>query len=192
MAKGKAKKKSTPEQNPPSEPLQLGRLLWSVLGVLAGCALAYHHVWYVYIQHENEMWFTNIKEVEREISFRTESGLYYSYFKQTVQGLCLIFYFGFSHFKIPAKSLGDAIHQFVHDNKTEFPNEVNILERFNIYQEIFLGIIYRVFRPSQVPILWYAYSGSDFFNFQVVPILSSVQPPIPLLHLPVRHRLAAD
>ena len=97
----------------------------------------------------------------------------------------------FTHW-IPAKSLGDAIHQFVHDNKTEFPNEVNILERFNIYQEIFLGIIYRVFRPSQVPILWYAYSGSDFFNFQVVPILSSVQPPIPLLHLPVRHRLAAD
>jgi len=153
MAKGKAKKKSTPEQNPPSEPLQLGRLIWSVLGVLAGCALAYHHVWYVYIQHENEMWFTNIKEVEREISFRTESGLYYSYFKQTVQ----------------AKSLGDAIHQFVHDNKTEFPNEVNILERFNIYQEIFLGIIYRVFRPSQVPILWYAYS---VFNLQFLYSIS--------------------
>ena len=61
--------------------------------------------------------------------------------------------------RLSAKNLGDAFHQFVHDNKTEFPNEVNILERFNIYQEIFLGIIYRIFRPAQVPILWYAYSG---------------------------------
>ena len=61
-------------------------IIWNVIGVLAALGLAYHHMWYCYIQHENEMWFTNIKEVEREISFRTESGLYYSYFKQTVQG----------------------------------------------------------------------------------------------------------
>ena len=61
-----------------------------------------------------------------------------------------------------AKSLGDAYHQFTHDNKTEFPNEVNILERFNIYQEIVLGIIYRVFQPKLRPILWYAYSGTNF------------------------------
>ena len=60
-----------------------------------------------------------------------------------------------------AKTLGDAYHQFTHDNKTEFPNEVNILERFNIYQEIVLGIIYRVFQPKLRPILWYAYSGMD-------------------------------
>ena len=95
------------------------------------------------------MWFTNIKEVEREISFRTESGLYYSYFKQTIQGN---FDLTFVKITILAKTLGDAFHQFVHDNKTEFPNEVNILERFNIYQEIFLGIIYRVFQPAQVVI----------------------------------------
>ena len=60
--------------------------------------------------------------------------------------------------------MGDAYHQFTHDNKTEFPNEVNILERFNIYQEIVLGIIYRIFQPAQRPILWYAYSGSDFLK----------------------------
>jgi hypothetical protein len=61
--------------------------------------------------------------------------------------------------------LGDAYHQFTHDNKTEFPNEVNILERFNIYQEIVLGIIYRVFQPKLRPILWYAYS---VFNLQML------------------------
>ena len=65
-----------------------------------------------------------------------------------------------------AKSLSDAFHQFVHDNKTEFPNEVNILERFNIYQEIVLGIIYRICQPSLRPILWYAYSGK-FSRFSI-------------------------
>ena len=79
-----------------------------------------------------------------------------------------------------AKSLGDAYHQFTHDNKTEFPNEVNILERFNIYQEIFLGIIYRVFQPKLRPILWYAYSGMDLlfmttFIFTVVCLKSGLQ-----------------
>ena len=51
------------------------------------------------------------------------------------------------------------MNQYIHDNKTEFPNEVNILERFNIYQEIVLGIIYRVLQPSLPGIIWYAYSG---------------------------------
>lgn len=32
---------------------------------------------YLKLLHENNLWFTNLKEVEREISFRTESGLYY-------------------------------------------------------------------------------------------------------------------
>ena len=48
-------------------------LIWNVIGVLVGLAIAYHHTWYLYIQHENEMWFTNIKQVEREISFRKGS-----------------------------------------------------------------------------------------------------------------------
>lgn len=48
-------------------------LIWNVIGVLVGLAIAYHHTWYLYIQHENEMWFTNIKQVEREISFRNGS-----------------------------------------------------------------------------------------------------------------------
>ena len=86
MAKAKKKVKAIAESEVTTPPLSLINLFWNIIGVVVGCALAYHHCWYVYMQHENEMWFTNIKEVEREISFRTESGLYYSYFKQTIQG----------------------------------------------------------------------------------------------------------
>ena len=87
MAKAKVQSKAKKKES--TEPTDWLSLAWSLIGCLVGLALASHHVWYVYIQHENEMWFTNIKEVEREISFRTESGLYYSYFKQTIQGTIL-------------------------------------------------------------------------------------------------------
>lgn len=85
-ASGGATEQSTSSKAPSMSVCDWLNIIWNVIGVLAAIGLAYHHMWYCYIQHENEMWFTNIKEVEREISFRTESGLYYSYFKQTVQG----------------------------------------------------------------------------------------------------------
>ena len=66
-----------------------------------------------------------------------------------------------------ADSWSSAYHQYTHDNKTEFPNEVNILERFNIYQEIFLALIYKTFQNwiTLRPILFYAYS---VFNLQAM------------------------
>ena len=57
----------------------------------------------------------NLQEVEREISFRTEQGLYYSYFKQLVN----------------APSLSEGFSQLQADNKTESGHSINILERLN-------------------------------------------------------------
>ena len=36
------------------------------------------------------------------------------------------------------------IHDLMYDNKTEHLRTINVLERFNIYQEVFLGILYRL------------------------------------------------
>ena len=79
MAKAKSKKAvgGTAEQKPSSNATcsmtvcDWLNIIWNLIGAIVGFSLAYHHMWYCYIQHENEMWFTNIKEVEREISFRT-------------------------------------------------------------------------------------------------------------------------
>ncbi|KAJ3594242.1 hypothetical protein NHX12_006573, partial [Muraenolepis orangiensis] len=60
-----------------------------------------------------------IYEVEREISFRTECGLYYSYYKQMLQ----------------APSIGQGLWDLVHDNLTESKRTINLLQRMNIYQE---------------------------------------------------------
>lgn len=103
--------------------------------------LGYVHKYYMALIHENNMWFTNIKEVEREISFRTESGLYYSYYKQMVN----------------APSITQGLYELTHDNLTEHPSTINVLERMNIYQEVFLSILYRILPLKTVfePIFFY-------------------------------------
>ncbi|XP_033741333.1 probable C-mannosyltransferase DPY19L3 [Pecten maximus] len=105
-------------------------LSWSsvILGLVVMLCCGLTHAKYMSQIHENWLWFTNIKEVEREISFRTESGLYYSYYKQLVH----------------APSITKGLYEITHDNMTEHPSTINVLERMNIYQEVILSILYRV------------------------------------------------
>ena len=106
--------------------------------------------------------------MEREISFRTEQGLYYSYFKQLVR----------------APSLAEGLDQLRADNMTESGHAINILERcgtaeisaeiyecrtccrFNVYQEVVLAAIYKFYDFRQPPILFYVYA---VFCLQVRP-----------------------
>ncbi|KAK7108661.1 protein C-mannosyl-transferase DPY19L3-like [Littorina saxatilis] len=109
------------------------------LAVMAYCG--YYHSWLMYTFHENNLWFSNIKEVEREISFRTEAGLYYSYYKQVVH----------------APSLSQGIHDLMNDQLTEYPDTINILERMNVYQEVILAALYKIL-PAQllgIPMFFY-------------------------------------
>uniref|UniRef100_A0A8C8R753 Dpy-19 like C-mannosyltransferase 3 n=1 Tax=Pelusios castaneus TaxID=367368 RepID=A0A8C8R753_9SAUR len=110
---------------------------------------------YVATLHENDLWFSNIKEVEREISFRTECGLYYSYYKDMLQ----------------ATSIQQGLHGLIHDNKTESLRTINILERMNVYQEVFLSILYRIL-PIQnylEPVYFYIYT---LFGLQAVYVIA--------------------
>ncbi|CAD5206698.1 unnamed protein product [Bursaphelenchus okinawaensis] len=95
--------------------------------------------------HENTLWFSNIKEVEREISFRTESGLYYSYYKQVVN----------------ASTVTSAFYDLIHDTKTEYPREINVLQRFNIIPEVLLALFYRLSSSyvTITPIMFYVNSS---------------------------------
>lgn len=99
--------------------------------------------YYMYILHETKLWFSNIRQVEKEISFRTEAGLYYSYFKQVLQ----------------EPNLGSALKNLLSDKLTEAPNEINLLQRLNIYQEVFLALLYKVVSNFFVieSILFYTY-----------------------------------
>ncbi|XP_057568761.1 probable C-mannosyltransferase DPY19L3 isoform X2 [Hippopotamus amphibius kiboko] len=131
------------------------RRLWTILSFTTGgtVALCIGLLTSVYLAtlHENDLWFSNIKEVEREISFRTECGLYYSYYKQMLQ----------------APTLMQGFRGLIYDNKTESMRTINLLQRMNIYQEVFLSILYRVLPIQKYiePVYFYIYT---LFGLQAI------------------------
>uniref|UniRef100_A0A8C1J2J2 Dpy-19 like C-mannosyltransferase 3 n=1 Tax=Cyprinus carpio TaxID=7962 RepID=A0A8C1J2J2_CYPCA len=132
---------------------------WTILclmtGSIVGISLGLLCCIYVSTLHENDLWFSNIKEVEREISFRTECGLYYSYYKQMLK----------------APSIQQGLYELIHDNTTESKRTINILQRMNIYQEVFLSILYRILHIQTYlePIYFYIYT---VFALQTVYVIA--------------------
>ncbi|CAL4120536.1 unnamed protein product [Meganyctiphanes norvegica] len=122
------------------------RLLWFVLKGTFGVGLLIiiitKYPVYLHILHENQLWFSNIKEVEREISFRTEQGFYYTYFKNILS----------------AKTWLQGVRDLQYDNYTEHGRTINVIHRFNIAPEIFLSAIHRSLKLSESPIMMYVWS----------------------------------
>ncbi|KAM3624867.1 uncharacterized protein V6R79_003074 [Siganus canaliculatus] len=132
-----------------------GAIIWTSVGWSVSVGLGLLCCIYVATLHENDLWFSNIKEVEREISFRTECGLYYSYFKQMLQ----------------APSIQEGLADLIHDNLTESKRTINLLQRMNIYQEVFLSVLYRLL-PVQAylePVYFYIYT---VFSLQAVYVIA--------------------
>ncbi|XP_051557942.1 probable C-mannosyltransferase DPY19L3 isoform X1 [Myxocyprinus asiaticus] len=136
-----------------------GQSCWLVVVIAVGLRLAgvigLFHAWCVNSIHENLLWFSHLKEVEREISFRTECGLYYSYYKQMLK----------------APSIQQGLYELIHDNTTESKRTINILQRMNIYQEVFLSILYKIL-PIQAylePVYFYIYT---VFSLQTVYVIA--------------------
>ncbi|KAK2919677.1 protein C-mannosyl-transferase DPY19L3 isoform X2 [Channa argus] len=132
-----------------------GAVIWTSVGWSVSVGLGLLCCIYVATLHENDLWFSNIKEVEREISFRTECGLYYSYYKQMLQ----------------APSIQKGLSDLIHDNLTESKRTINLLQRMNIYQEVFLGVLYRLL-PIQLylePVYFYIYT---VFSLQAVYVIA--------------------
>ncbi|XP_031552907.1 probable C-mannosyltransferase DPY19L1 [Actinia tenebrosa] len=123
-----------------------GEMLGSFNGVgyfmlvifLAFCAGVLHskHVSHMF---ENERFFSHLSALERELSFRTEMGLYYSYYKTIVE----------------APNFFDGVYDIMHCNVTEFPDTVNTLKRFNLYPEVVLGFMFRCYEQL-----------ASYFNYQ--------------------------
>ncbi|BFZ02138.1 hypothetical protein BsWGS_05177 [Bradybaena similaris] len=108
---------------------RIGTVYVIVLIILAG-GISLGHRWHLSSMFENDRHFSHLSSLERELGFRTEMGLYYSYFKTM----------------ITSESAYSGLQTLIWDNITEYPSTINTLKRFNLYPEVFLGYAYRLYQ----------------------------------------------
>ncbi|ESO01049.1 hypothetical protein HELRODRAFT_82169, partial [Helobdella robusta] len=92
----------------------------------------FHNLFRFYLSHlfENEYFFSHLSELEREISFKSEAGFYYSFYKNLINETSLI----------------DGLKKLTNDSSIEYPDVINALQRFNIYPEVVIASLYRFTR----------------------------------------------
>ena len=103
---------------------------WKAVSVAVCITVLYY--WYISGLFENDIFFSHLSTLERELAFRTEMGLYYSYYKTVAE----------------APGLMQGVDLLLRDNRTEYPSTINTLQRFNLYPEVTLGVLFRLLRDK--------------------------------------------
>ncbi|XP_046369637.2 probable C-mannosyltransferase DPY19L1 [Haliotis rufescens] len=104
-------------------------IVYKLFLVAVAIGIAVTHRNHIATMFEKDRHFSHLSTLERELAFRTEMGLYYSYFKTLIH----------------APSFMEGLNQIMYDNVTEYPQTINVLKRFNLYPEVALSIGYRIY-----------------------------------------------
>lgn len=129
---------------------------WLPFIILIGASLSIIHTEHISTLFENDRHFSHLADFEREMAYRTEMGLYYSYYKTL----------------ITSPTLSDGLYSITHDNVTEYGHTINTLKRFNLYPEVILATAYRIFkwiatgRRWKVETCWQVNRGPDLSPVQ--------------------------
>lgn len=121
---------------------------WAKVFFGSWAAIASGMLYAVYLStfHERKFWFSSKQELEREISFQADSGLYYYYYKKMLQ----------------ATSIQEGFFELTHDNKTLSLRTLNSVQQISLYPEVFTGILYRITGSGEAIEPVYFYIGIIF------------------------------
>ncbi|CAH8430389.1 unnamed protein product [Schistosoma turkestanicum] len=134
----KLKKKTSEKQ------FKSTNVTFHIILFLLATTVGYLHWYHVSSLHENDLFFSHLSNTERELTFRTEMGFYYSYFKQMV--LASTFMEGFNSLLMDTRTEYPPCLSLVNDTDTQKDNQcanLNAIERFNLYPELLLAGVYR-------------------------------------------------
>ena len=96
----------------------------AVLSVVTGALYVYENTVYLNVLNRLPTDFAAVAALQ------TENAFYYSYFQELVD----------------CESFADGLGRIVWDRRTEYPDTLNAIRRFNIYQEILLALEFRFLR----------------------------------------------
>ncbi|PFX26958.1 putative C-mannosyltransferase DPY19L1 [Stylophora pistillata] len=117
--KSKQKDESAKDSSPSLVPFTKHGIGYASLVLIIAASFGIFQSYHVSRMFENERFFSHLSALERELSFRTEMGLYYSYYKTIVE----------------APTFLDGVHSVMNCNVTEYPDTINTLKRLNLYPE---------------------------------------------------------
>eukprot|EP00928_Gymnodinium_smaydae_P068245 TRINITY_DN5131_c0_g6_i1.p1 TRINITY_DN5131_c0_g6~~TRINITY_DN5131_c0_g6_i1.p1 ORF type:complete len:1044 (-),score=95.90 TRINITY_DN5131_c0_g6_i1:35-3166(-) len=95
--------------------------------VAIACGVAHFYENFGYLRHLQRV---PQKELAQASALQTENAFYYSYYQELVH----------------ASSASEGLAQIVWDTRSEYPDTLNAMRRFNVYQEVFLGLTHRALR----------------------------------------------